>query len=191
MKKLGKLGVAVVLVGLFIVGCGESGGGLVKLENKNPTIDQKNYDFYMKKLQESEIKGGSHNFQKTIKTSEYDFYHFDSVLEYSPIKEIVKKKKKECKDSFKNKELSGEEKGFINILCDNIGIGDNDRNKSELKEKGNLKVFAVNKKNPKDFYEILLSCYGKCKNTNDLSIYIYNIQERLETLNFRLRFLKA
>lgn len=42
-----KLSVAVILAGL-LVGCG--GDGLVKLENKNPTIDQEIYDLYMEKL---------------------------------------------------------------------------------------------------------------------------------------------
>ena len=42
-----KLGIAVALAGLFIVGCGDSGGGLVKLENKNPTIDQRKFDLYV------------------------------------------------------------------------------------------------------------------------------------------------
>jgi|GEM_PF-1479227 len=64
MKKLGKLGVAVALAGLFVVGCGDS--GLVKLENKNPTIDQKKYDLYVEFLNK---KYGD----------KYDFYHISSL----------------------------------------------------------------------------------------------------------------
>lgn len=164
MKRLG-IGIATILAGLFIVGCGDN--GLVKLENKNPTIDQKKYDLYVKKLQESELKGGSHNFKKTIKTSEYDFYHFDSMLKYAPIKEIIKKQEEKCK-----KEMSD-----FNFLCPSMEalIEAENREKNELKEKGKLKVFAVNKKNPKEFYEILLGCY-ECKNVDDVGINIYDIQ---------------
>ncbi len=167
-----KIGIAVVLAGLFVVGCGDN--GLVKLENKNPTIDQKKYDLYVKKLQESEIKGGSWssknpNFKKTIKTSEYDFYHIDSMLKYTPLKEIIKKKEKECKKEMKE----------LSALCPSVEnlIEAQNREKEEWKRKGKLYVFAVNKKNPKEYYEILLSCWGECKD-NDVSIHIYDIQNK-------------
>ena len=61
-----KLGIAVALAGLFIVGCGDSGGGLVKLENKNPTIDQRKFDLYVEFLNNKYGK-------------EYDFYHILSA----------------------------------------------------------------------------------------------------------------
>ncbi|WP_297810010.1 hypothetical protein [uncultured Helicobacter sp.] len=175
MKKLSKLGVAVALAGLFVVGCGDS--GLVKLENKNPTIDQKKYDLYVKKLQESEIKGGSWssknpNFKKTIKTSEYDFYHIDSMLKYTPIKEIIKKKEKECKKEMK-------EVPEFSAFCPSVEnlIEAQNKEKEEWKREGKLYVFAVNKKNPQEYYEILLGCY-ECKNVDDVSIHIYDTQNK-------------
>ncbi|MBD5164315.1 hypothetical protein [Helicobacter sp.] len=137
-----KLGIAVVLAGLFVVGCGDS--GLVKLENKNPTIDQKKYDLYVQKLQENELKG----FYKTIKTSEYDFYHSDSEFKYAPIKE-------KCK-----------EKNIPDIMC-NERIGD----QNKLKEDGEyFVVFSVSKKNPKDFYCILLKCEAECKTIDNVAV---------------------
>ncbi|WP_300827235.1 hypothetical protein [Helicobacter sp. UBA3407] len=139
-----KIGIAVVLAGLFVVGCGDS--GLVKLENKNPTIDQKKYDLYVQKLQESEIKGAG--VRKTIKTSEYDFYHSDSESKYAPIKE-------KCK-----------EKNIPDILC-NARIGD----QNKLKENGKyFVVFSVNKKNPKEFYRILLKCEAECKTIDNVVV---------------------
>ncbi|MDY5556731.1 hypothetical protein [Helicobacter sp.] len=139
-----KLGIAAALAGLFIVGCGDSGGGLVKLENKNPTIDQRKFDLYVEKLQESELKAK----YETIKTSDYNFYHSDSEFEYAPIKE-------RCK-----------EKGIPDTLC-NARIGD----QNKLKENGEYFVtLAINKKNPKDFYRILLKCQGKCETINDIVV---------------------
>ncbi|WP_273212056.1 hypothetical protein [Helicobacter rodentium] len=97
MKKLGKLGVAVALAGLFVVGCGDS--GLVKLENKNPTIDQKKYDLYVQALNESDY------------AKEYEFYHIESLTnEYEPI--MAK-----CITCNSNKNVLKEMKnGVINIM---------------------------------------------------------------------------
>lgn len=94
MKKLGKLGVAVALAGLFVVGCGDS--GLVKLENKNPTIDQKKYDLYVQALNESDY------------AKEYEFYHIESLQEYKPVKENeLQAGAKELIRLFKNNESNG------------------------------------------------------------------------------------
>lgn len=141
-----KLGIAIVLAGLFVVGCGDS--GLVKLENKNPAIDQKKYDLYVKKLQESELKFKEYGLHETIKTSDYNFYHSDSEFKYAPIKEICK------------------EKNIPDILC-NARLGD----KNHLKENGKYFVaFAVSKKNPKDFRRIVLKCEAECKTIDNVVV---------------------
>lgn len=140
-----KLSVAVILAGL-LVGCG--GDGLVKLENKNPTIDQEIYDLYMEKLSKSEYL---HDFYSSLKTSEYNFYHDDSRFEYNVIKEKEAEYLKQMKA---------------------IGISDKDIKKDEAKKKeyreeigknNGLLVFAVNKKDPEDIYRITLNCDDKCK----------------------------
>lgn len=94
-----KLSVAVILAGL-LVGCG--GDGLVKLENKNPTIDQEIYDLYMEKLSKSEYL---HDFYLSLKTSEYNFYHDDSRFEYNIIKEKEAEKKEYREEIGKNNGL--------------------------------------------------------------------------------------
>lgn len=134
-----KLGIAIVLAGLFVVGCGDS--GLVKLENKNPTIDQKKYDLYVQALNES-------NYAK-----EYELSHIDILLnEYEPI--MAK-----CK-------LVGE--FFCNK---NTLIKSKDNIMNEMQRNNTLIILAINKKNKDDLRFITLSCKKQeCNTINDVQI---------------------
>ncbi|WP_301008356.1 hypothetical protein [Helicobacter sp. UBA3407] len=138
-----KIGIAVVLAGLFVVGCGDS--GLVKLENKNPTIDQKKYDLYVQALNES-------NYAK-----EYELSHIDILLnEYEPI--MAK-----CK-------LVGE--FFCNKISNkNTLIKSKDNIMNEMQRNNTLIILAINKKNKDDLRFITLSCKKQeCNTIDDVQI---------------------